>query len=156
VIPCAYRADEIGSAILSYSLESTNIFCRFRLVCADTKISSLHVVAILFCIPYILSAPVWRPLSGVPTQSPALVLHSRTGLPYFHSFFLNFNSPFGILLLWLHISGKLCLTLAAWMELPWLTCDYRALASCNVLVQWYGLLLNASGFVPLSMADFSL
>jgi len=30
------------------------------------------------------------------------------------------------------------------------------MAAFNVLVQWYGLLPNASGFVPLSMAEFSL
>jgi hypothetical protein len=29
------------------------------------------------------------------------------------------------------------------------------MAAFNVLVQWYGLLPNASGFVPLSMADLS-
>ena len=30
------------------------------------------------------------------------------------------------------------------------------MAAFNVLVQWHGLLPNASGFVPLSMAEFSL
>ena len=30
------------------------------------------------------------------------------------------------------------------------------LAAFNVLVQWYGLRPNAQGFVPLSMAEFSL
>jgi len=30
------------------------------------------------------------------------------------------------------------------------------MAAVNVLVQWHGLLPNASGFVPLSMAEFSL
>ena len=30
------------------------------------------------------------------------------------------------------------------------------MAAFNVLVQWYGLRPNASGFVPLSMAEFSL
>lgn len=30
------------------------------------------------------------------------------------------------------------------------------MAAFNVLVQWYGFLPNASGFVPLSIADFSL
>ena len=30
------------------------------------------------------------------------------------------------------------------------------MAAYNVLVQWYGLLPNASGFVPLSIAEFSL
>jgi len=30
------------------------------------------------------------------------------------------------------------------------------MAAFNVLVQWYGLPSNASGFVPLSMAEFSL
>ena len=30
------------------------------------------------------------------------------------------------------------------------------MAAFNVLVQWQGLLPNASGFVPLSMAEFSL
>ena len=30
------------------------------------------------------------------------------------------------------------------------------MAAFNVLVQWYGLRPNASGFVPLSIADFSL
>jgi hypothetical protein len=30
------------------------------------------------------------------------------------------------------------------------------MAAFNVLVQWHGLLPNASGFVPLSIADFSL
>jgi hypothetical protein len=30
------------------------------------------------------------------------------------------------------------------------------MAAFNVLVQWYGLVPNASGFVPLSIADFSL
>ena len=30
------------------------------------------------------------------------------------------------------------------------------MAAFNVLVQWHGLLSNASGFVPLSMAEFSL
>ena len=30
------------------------------------------------------------------------------------------------------------------------------MAAFNVLVQWHGLQPNASGFVPLSMADFSL
>ena len=30
------------------------------------------------------------------------------------------------------------------------------MAALNVLVQWHSLLPNASGFVPLSMADFSL
>jgi len=30
------------------------------------------------------------------------------------------------------------------------------MAAFNVLLQWYGLMPNASGFVPLSMADFSL
>ena len=29
-------------------------------------------------------------------------------------------------------------------------------AAFNVLVQWYGLRPNASGFVPLSIAEFSL
>jgi hypothetical protein len=31
-----------------------------------------------------------------------------------------------------------------------------AMAAFNVLVQWYGFQPNASGFMPLSMADFSL
>ena len=30
------------------------------------------------------------------------------------------------------------------------------MAACNVLVQWHGLLPTASGFVPLSIAEFSL
>jgi hypothetical protein len=30
------------------------------------------------------------------------------------------------------------------------------MAAYNVLVQWYGLVPNASGFVPLSMAELSL
>jgi hypothetical protein len=30
------------------------------------------------------------------------------------------------------------------------------MAASNVLVQWHGLQPNASGFVPLSMAEFSL
>ena len=30
------------------------------------------------------------------------------------------------------------------------------MAAFNVLVQWHGFLPNASGFVPLSMAEFSL
>jgi hypothetical protein len=30
------------------------------------------------------------------------------------------------------------------------------MAAFNVLVQWHGLWPNASGFVPLSMAEFSL
>src|SRR5438874_8391401 len=30
------------------------------------------------------------------------------------------------------------------------------MAAFNILVQWHGLLPNASGFVPLSMAEFSL
>lgn len=30
------------------------------------------------------------------------------------------------------------------------------MAACNVLVQWYGLVPTASGFVPLSIAEFSL
>jgi len=30
------------------------------------------------------------------------------------------------------------------------------MAAFNVLVQWHGLLSNASGFVPLSIAEFSL
>jgi len=30
------------------------------------------------------------------------------------------------------------------------------MAAFNVLVQWYGFQPNASGFVPLSMAKFSL
>ena len=30
------------------------------------------------------------------------------------------------------------------------------MAALNVLVQWYGLVPNASGFVPLSIANFSL
>jgi hypothetical protein len=30
------------------------------------------------------------------------------------------------------------------------------MAAYNVLVQWYGLVPNTSGFVPLSIADFSL
>jgi hypothetical protein len=30
------------------------------------------------------------------------------------------------------------------------------MAAFNVLVQWYGLRPNASGFVPLSLAEFSL
>jgi hypothetical protein len=30
------------------------------------------------------------------------------------------------------------------------------MAACNVLVQWHGLQPNASGFVPLSMTEFSL
>jgi hypothetical protein len=30
------------------------------------------------------------------------------------------------------------------------------MAAFNVLVQWHGLRPNASGFVPLSMAEFSL
>jgi len=30
------------------------------------------------------------------------------------------------------------------------------MAAFNVLVQWHGFLPNASGFVPLSIADFSL
>jgi hypothetical protein len=30
------------------------------------------------------------------------------------------------------------------------------MAAFNVLVQWHGLLPNASGFVPLSIAEFSL
>src|SRR5262249_36757909 len=30
------------------------------------------------------------------------------------------------------------------------------MAVCNVLVQWHGFLFNASGFVPLSIAEFSL
>jgi len=30
------------------------------------------------------------------------------------------------------------------------------MAACNVLVQWHGLQPNASGFVPLSIAEFSL
>jgi len=35
----------------------------------------------------------------------------------------------------------------------WLACT---MATCNVLVQWHGLRPNASGFVPLSIAEFSL
>jgi len=30
------------------------------------------------------------------------------------------------------------------------------MAAFNVLVQWYGLVPNASGFVPLSIANFGL
>ena len=30
------------------------------------------------------------------------------------------------------------------------------MAACNVLVQWYGFQPHASGFVPLSIAEFSL
>jgi hypothetical protein len=30
------------------------------------------------------------------------------------------------------------------------------MAAFNVLVRWHGLLPNASGFVPLSIAEFSL
>jgi hypothetical protein len=30
------------------------------------------------------------------------------------------------------------------------------MAACNVLVQWHGSQPNASGFVPLSIAEFSL
>jgi hypothetical protein len=30
------------------------------------------------------------------------------------------------------------------------------MAAFNVLVQWHGILPNAAGFVPLSMAEFSL
>jgi hypothetical protein len=30
------------------------------------------------------------------------------------------------------------------------------MAAFNVLVRWHGLLSNASGFVPLSIAEFSL
>src|SRR5712692_11996702 len=30
------------------------------------------------------------------------------------------------------------------------------MAACNILVQWHGLLPNVSGFVPLSIAEFSL
>jgi len=30
------------------------------------------------------------------------------------------------------------------------------MAACHVLVRWYGLRPTASGFVPLSRADFSL
>ena len=30
------------------------------------------------------------------------------------------------------------------------------IAACNILVQWHGLQPTASGFVPLSMAEFSL
>jgi hypothetical protein len=30
------------------------------------------------------------------------------------------------------------------------------MAAYNVLVQWYGLVPHASGFVPLSIAEFSL
>ena len=30
------------------------------------------------------------------------------------------------------------------------------MAAFNVLVQWYGLVPNADGFVPLSIADFNL
>jgi lysylphosphatidylglycerol synthetase-like protein (DUF2156 family) len=30
------------------------------------------------------------------------------------------------------------------------------MAACNVLVQWHGFQPNASGFVPLSIAEFSL
>jgi hypothetical protein len=30
------------------------------------------------------------------------------------------------------------------------------MAACNILVQWHGFQPNTSGFVPLSMAEFSL
>jgi hypothetical protein len=38
----------------------------------------------------------------------------------------------------------------------WLTRDYRTLAAFHVLVQWSDFVPNASGFVPLSIAEFSL
>jgi len=45
------------------------------------------------------------------------------------------------------------------MHRVWAYCHARlafTMAAFNVLVQWHGLLPNASGFVPLSMAEFSL
>src|SRR5438270_10418125 len=45
------------------------------------------------------------------------------------------------------------------MHRGWAYCQARlafTMAAFNVLVQWYGLQPNASGFVPLSIADFSL
>ena len=41
----------------------------------------------------------------------------------------------------------------------WAYCQARlafTMAAFNVLVQWYGFQPNASGFVPLSMAEFGL
>src|SRR5262247_3897884 len=45
------------------------------------------------------------------------------------------------------------------MHRGWAYCQARlafTMAACNVLVQWYGFQPNASGVVPLSMAEFSL
>jgi len=41
---------------------------------------------------------------------------------------------------WAYLQARLAFTMAAF----------------NVLVQWHGLQPNASGFVPLSLAEFSL
>ena len=45
------------------------------------------------------------------------------------------------------------------MHWGWASCQARlafTMAACNVLVQWHGFQPHASGFVPLSMAEFSL
>jgi hypothetical protein len=45
------------------------------------------------------------------------------------------------------------------MHRGWAYCHARlafAMAAFNVLVQWHGLRPNAYGFVPLSIANFSL
>jgi hypothetical protein len=45
------------------------------------------------------------------------------------------------------------------MHWGWAYCQARlafTMAACNVLVQWHGFQPHASGFVPLSMAAFSL
>ncbi len=45
------------------------------------------------------------------------------------------------------------------MHRVWASFEARlafTMAACNVLVQWHGLRPNASGFVPLSIAEFSL
>ena len=50
VISCTNREDEICTEIMSGSPEGFNIFSCFRLIYTDTKISSFHMVAKLFCI----------------------------------------------------------------------------------------------------------
>jgi len=45
------------------------------------------------------------------------------------------------------------------MHRGWAYCHARlafTMAAFNVLLQWHGLRPNASGFVPLSIAEFSL
>ena len=45
------------------------------------------------------------------------------------------------------------------MHRVWAYCHARlafTMAAFNILVQWHGLQPNASGFVPLSIAEFSL